>query len=455
MNKAIFAVVGHPNKGKSSIVSTLTRNDEIKISPCSGTTKHANTTIVQTTHTSYILVDTPGFQRPRKVLAWLNQQTSSADLRASAVAKFVNDPDCQTQFPDEVELLTPLVNGAAILYVVDGSRPYSIEYEVEMEILRWTGQASMALINPIENHDYIDSWSNALSQYFKTVRVFDPMKANFDNQLELLQTFAYLKPSWSDTINLVIQDLRQNRKNQQKNSAIILARSLEDMCFYQSKQKVFNKQQTKTTQTLLEKKFTSWISHREQKSIQELFANYSHYQTNLSIEDLKLPPDLFEYEQWYMWGLNKQQLMTAGAITGATAGATVDLAVAGHSFMLGAISGGLIGAGSAWLSANKLVETKLKGLPLGGFEACYGPIKNKNFPYVVIGRFLYLYEQIHQRNHARRGTIEVTLIDLQQQITKLEKLAQKKFHAACDKLTKQKPIDNLEKLLIPLFEHIH
>jgi len=69
-----------------------------------------------------------------------------------------------------------------------------------------------------------------------------------------------------------------------------------------------------------------------------------------------------------MWGLNKKQLATVATITGASAGAAVDLTVAGHSFMLGAIGGGLLGLGSAWLGANKLVESKLKGLPLGGLK---------------------------------------------------------------------------------------
>ena len=35
----VFAVVGHPNKGKSSIVSTIAQKDNIAISPRSGTTQ--------------------------------------------------------------------------------------------------------------------------------------------------------------------------------------------------------------------------------------------------------------------------------------------------------------------------------------------------------------------------------------------------------------------------------
>lgn len=452
MKQASFAVVGHPNKGKSSIVSTLARNDDIKISHQSGTTSHANAVSVETARSGYRLIDTPGFQRPVKVLAWLKNHAASADQRAGAVMAFTKDMDCQKRFPDEIELLTPLVSGAAILYVVDGSRPYGAEYEAEMEILRWTGQPSMALINPIESSAHVEAWSNALTQYFKTVRVFNPMKADFEKQIELLSTFAHLKPEWSETINLVTEDLITARLNQKGRCAVILARLLEDMCLYQTSQKVLNKSQGAAIQTVLAKTYQHWMRDREQKSMQELFAIYAHFHADLSIDVLTLPPDLFDYEQWYAWGLNKQQLAVAGAVAGATTGAAADVMVAGQSFMLGAIGGGLLGFGSAWLGANKLVDAKIKGLPLGGYEACYGPIKNKNFPYVIIGRFIYLYQQVSQRNHAVRKTIEINNTALNSQIELLENSARKDLHRACDKLTRQKPVENLTALLLPLFE---
>ncbi len=451
MTQAKFAVVGHPNKGKSSIVSTLSHNDSIQVSSRSGTTTESTGFKVETRHSGYELIDTPGFQRPSKVLAWLKQRASSADQRSKAVVDFVADHNCQQKFPDEVELLKPLVAGAAILYVVDGSRPYGVEYEAEMEILQWSGQPSMALINPIESELYVESWSNALAQFFKTVRVFNPIEAEFSKQIELLQSFAHLKPQWAEQLNLVTSDLKQQREKQKNNSAIILARLIEDLCFYRQAQKVLDEKQAKVIQPILAKGYQAWMKKREEKAIKELFANYSHFQTNLTIEDLQLPPDLFDCEQWYMWGLNKNQLATVGTMTGAAAGAAIDLAVAGHSFMLGAIGGGLLGFGSAWFGANKLVEVKLKGLPLGGYEASYGPIANKNFPYVVIGRFIFLYHQISERNHALREQLDIEDRELQQQISVLEKSSQKALHQACDKLVKQKTVDDLPQLLMELF----
>jgi len=440
-NNAKFAVVGHPNKGKSSIVSTLSHDDSVPVSSKSGTTKQATGVCVDTTYCSYELVDTPGFQRPQKVLSWLQKRAPSAEKRAQAVADFVNDPKCHRDYPDEVELLTPLVEGAAILYVVDGSRPYGKEYEAEMEILRWSGQPSMALINPIESSQYVEPWKNALEQYFKIVRVFNPMDAEFEKQVELLEAFSMLKPDWSVHLKLVISDLRDERKRQQRNSAVILARLIEDLCFYRESQKILSTKQAETVQPLLQKKYLYWMARREKKALEELFANYKHYQTKLTINELSLPPDLFDCEQWYVWGLNKNQLATVSAIAGAAVGATVDMVVAGSSFMTGAIGGGILGFASAWLGADKLVNTNITGLPLGGYEASYGPIHNKNFPYVVIGRFIFIYRQISKRNHAKRGELQVEEGALHQQITHLEKTSQKELHQMCDRLVKQKQID--------------
>ena len=38
MSHPVFAIVGHPNKGKSSIVATLAEDDDVAISPRPGTT---------------------------------------------------------------------------------------------------------------------------------------------------------------------------------------------------------------------------------------------------------------------------------------------------------------------------------------------------------------------------------------------------------------------------------
>ena len=77
-----FAIVGHPNKGKSSIVATLAEDDAVAISPHPGTTTRARAYPMRLDgEVLYELIDTPGFQRARETLTWL-ERTTAARARA-------------------------------------------------------------------------------------------------------------------------------------------------------------------------------------------------------------------------------------------------------------------------------------------------------------------------------------------------------------------------------------
>ena len=83
------------------------------------------------------------------------------------------------EFGDEVALLEPILDGAGILYVVDASSHLEPSNEAEMEILRWTGQPAMALINRVRRRDHAAEWRPTLTQFFHIVREFDAHGAMF------------------------------------------------------------------------------------------------------------------------------------------------------------------------------------------------------------------------------------------------------------------------------------
>jgi len=121
MSLPVFAVVGHTNKGKSSIVATLASDDSVEIGPEPGTTTRCRRyPMVVDGEELYALVDTPGFQRARRALHWMKQHETSADLHADVARRFLEAHRGQDSFPDECELLQPILDGAGILYVVDG-----------------------------------------------------------------------------------------------------------------------------------------------------------------------------------------------------------------------------------------------------------------------------------------------------------------------------------------------
>lgn len=448
--KPVFAVVGHPNKGKSSIVSTIAQNDSISISPQSGTTHNTQRYDITIGTAQYTLVDTPGFQRPSRALAWLQKHATSAERRRDAVKQFIEDAECRQQFPEEIMLLEPIMEGAAILYVVDGSRPYGAEYEAEMEILRWTGQASMALINPIENEHHVQDWQQALGQYFKIVRVFNAIQADFEKVVDILEAFSHIREEWQSALAEIVSEYRKQRTTQLEESSRLLEQLLVQLSTYQVSQKVFSKSQADDLKALLREKYFDDMRQIERQHHDSLKSLYQYHHLESTIDELPLENSLFDTEKWIMWGLNRKQLTVAASIAGAAAGAGLDVALAGSSIMLGALGGGLLGAGSAWIGADRISNFTVQGLPLGGYQAHQGPIQNRNFPYVVLGRFLYLADALRHRTHAHRARLQIRDGDLSARIKQLSGKEQAALHRALERLRKQKSADNLRENLLAL-----
>jgi GTPase Era involved in 16S rRNA processing len=401
----VFAVVGHPNKGKSSIVSTLARDDSVAISPMPGTTVRCRRyPMTVDGRELYVLVDTPGFQRPRKALEVLGEAETAAADRPGAVRAFLENRGDDPLFTNEVELLGPVMEGAGILYVVDGSVPFSREYEAEMEILRWTGQPRMALINPIGSADYVDEWRKALDQYFSIVRVFDALMADFSRQVELLRAFGELREEWRGPLEEAVDILRADRRRRRSASARAVAETIGEMLRYRAEERLPSGIEPADLREALEGKYREGLKKLERRCRDRVESLYDHRRIHRVEEDLEgLDTDnLFSRETWSIFGLRKNQLMGLGALGGAAAGGWVDLSLGGSSMLLGALTGAGIGAVSAALAADRLVEVKVLQIPLGRRILVAGPTRNINFPHIVFERARLHHLLVSGRSHAVR-----------------------------------------------------
>ena len=140
-----FAIIGHPNEGKSSVLSTLAEDDSVRVSPIPGETVLCQPFPVRIDGREIIrFIDTPGFQNPRQTLQWLQEYQGPEDRLLTAFIEAHRDDPA---FRDDCELLRPVAAGAGVIFVVDGSRPLRHVDRAEMEILRLTGAPRMAVIN--------------------------------------------------------------------------------------------------------------------------------------------------------------------------------------------------------------------------------------------------------------------------------------------------------------------
>jgi len=405
-----FAVVGHPNKGKSSIVSSLALDDSVQIGDTPGTTQiKRGFPLIVDGQIIYELFDTPGFQRARRVLAWLNKQENvSADKRTDVVRAFIHEHKEDDRFIDEIELLKPIVDGAGIIYVVDASKPYGPEYEVEMEILRWCGQPSMAILNLIGEDDYRDQWTSALGHYFRMVRTFNPIKATFQDHIGLLDSMSQLKEDWTAPIKLAIGALEELQEEKVKQSVDAIVLNIEKTLSFVYKlnisgEKSTSKEEDKAKENYREK-IVSFEKERE-KTIESIWNHRSieKEENILVLEDI----GLFSEESASIFGLSEKALVVTGASAGAITGAGVDLLFAGQTLFLASFIGGIIGGVGAKFGFNNLYEVKILGQNVGKRELTIGPMKNLNFPYILLGRALYHTSVVAKRSHASRDNIKL------------------------------------------------
>jgi hypothetical protein len=402
MEPPVFAVVGHPNKGKSSIVATLAADDSVRIGPEAGTTRQCRAyPMTVDGQVLYTLVDTPGFQRARRAWQWMREHETTADRHVEVVHTFVEVHHHQTVFAAECELLQPILAGAGILYVVDGSVPYGEEYEPEMEILRWTGQPSMALINPIGPADYLESWRRALGQYFKVVRVFNAVMAEFYKRTELLRGFGQLKEEWREPLEHAAASLEREQEARRVRAAREVTDALVEMLTHRVEIRTAIDQDPSAMRPQLEDRFRNDLRRIEQRCRDRIESIYAHRRVTRRESALELvDEDLFAQRTWLAFGLSRRDLVATGAMGGAATGALVDAHLGGASLFAGALVGAGVGASLAWWSAGRLVSVRILNLPLGGKAVVAGPTRNPNFPYVVLNRARYHRLGISRRTHA-------------------------------------------------------
>lgn len=405
----IFAVVGHPNKGKSTLVSTLAQDATVGISREPGTTAAAREFPMRIDgEVLYTLIDTPGFQRPRAALEWLQEQQPSAAERPQAVAQFVEQHANETRFTAECELLRPIVNGAGILYVVDGAVPYAPEYDAEMEILRWSGQPRIALINPIGSATYVEDWSRALAQYFSVVRVLDALDAPFEQRLQVLSAFGELAQDWREPMQRAVQLLREQRQMALRQSASAIAELLGDAITWKIERRIGANEDPLAHRTSLQKRFEQGLRDLENNCRQRVEASYRHEHVERHENALEaIDEDLFSQDTWLLFGLKRKDLARAGVAAGALTGLGVDALTGGGSMFLGAALGAAIGGVSSWFSVDALAELRIERLPMGGRIARFGPSRNANLPFVLLGRARAHHRLLSGRSHANHEPIEV------------------------------------------------
>jgi hypothetical protein len=416
-----FATVGAVNHGKSSVVATLAENDQVRISPRPGETAECQRFALGDL---FVFFDTPGFQNAFEALPELApaaKQLEPLQVFRDFIARHQHDPE----FAAECRLFSPIVDGAGILYVVDGSRSVLEINLAEMEILRLTGQPRLAVINRTSTDLHVQDWKRRLGQHFNAVREFNAHHATFVDRIELLETLAGIEQSWKPRLNQAVTVLREEWESRMREAAEVILGLLRESLLYRETSRPTDDpfKPGHDSGAELKRRFMDHLSGVESKAHTRLIDLFSHRLVKTQAEaEAVLSEDLFSEETWRLFGLSTRQLIATAAAGGAMTGAGGDLLAGGHSLGLFALVGGVVGAGGAMAlgkqrpelsidsrQASRLPKSLAQFLPgkiqLSGRVLTVGPYRALNFPWILMDRALGVFGYVINRAHARRDQV--------------------------------------------------
>jgi len=398
-----FAVVGHPNEGKSSVLSTLAEDDSVRISPMPGETRECQTFPVIIDGVEIIrFVDTPGFQNPQKTLRWM-QEYEGDDTKL--IHHFLEAHQDNSDFHDDCSLLQPLVRGAGIIFVVDGSRPLRNMDKAEMEILRLTGCPRMAIINCKDDETaWLGKWQQEFRKHFNAIRLFNSCRATYRERIALLESLKSIDQELQPALDTVVTAFKEDWRSRNRQVAEYLLDFLEKGLGYSRSVSVASETDDVAVREKLFREYEKYLRKLEQKCQVRIRSLYKHNIFTVELpEHSILQEDLFADKTWEFLGLSSSQLILAGAMGGAVVGAGLDVAAAGISFGIFSAIGGIVGAaGTALKGKEYLTDKRLLGIRLQNEQLQVGPVKNIQLLFVLLDRQLLFYRHVINWSHGRR-----------------------------------------------------
>ncbi len=398
-----IAIIGHPNEGKSSVLSTLAEDDSVRISPIPGETTECRTFPVCIDGREILrFTDTPGFQNPGRVLSEMQKYSL---VGTEPLAEFRRFAETIPELHDDYELLGPLERGAGIIYVVDGSRPIRNVDRAEMEILRLTGKPRMAIINCKEEiNEFLADWKMEFRKNFNVNRTFNAHRATYAERILLLETLKAIDQDWQIPLTTVIAAFKKDWAGRNETTVDIITTLLKECIFLQLSKNIEPGKDNDKEREKLFKRYCNTLTEKEKEAHQQIRTLFKHniFQYQLPQQSI-LHQDLFDERTWQILGLTQKQLLIAGGIGGAALGVTLDIAALGHGLGIFTAVGTAAGvAGALFGGENLSTKAKIMGIPLGGEQIRIGPAKSINLLFILLNRALLYYQQTINWAHGRR-----------------------------------------------------
>lgn len=399
-----IAIVGHTNTGKTSLIRTLLRDEKFgKVNDSSGTTRNvAKTEIYVGDQAIIALFDTPGFEDSSALLEALNTYSLTASFASPTelARDFLAHQDDSSEFDQENKILLQALNSDVLLYIIDVREPVLGKYTDEVSILSKCGKPIIPVFNFIaDNQEGLARWRSKMAEFnLHAALEFDTVAFDFEAEKRLYQKLqSVLEPHYD-----ALQTLIKYRQDTWENLSGAAARRIFDLlrqvtCYRQ----VLDPENGRDEQQDVEK-MQSFVRQAEQRALKDLLKIFSFSQVDIELQQLPVKNgewdmDIFSPAALKAFGLNA----SSSALTGAAAGAGVDLMVGGLSLGAATLIGATLGAG---IATARRYNQELQAAWRGNKWLCV----DDNTIALLYLRQCMLFQQLAQRGHAAQETVKIT-----------------------------------------------
>lgn len=397
------AIVGHTNTGKTSLIRTLLRDENFgEIEDASGTTRSVERTAIYADEKEVLtLYDTPGFEDSSALLLALdNFETSLPKISPSELLReFVLQSPIDSEFDQENKILLQALRSDVLLYIIDVREPLLGKYADEVSILNKCGKPIIPVFNFISGNDKsLERWRQKMADFnLHAALEFDTVAFDFEAEKRLYQKMQSLLEPHYEKLQALINFRQEIWTNLSRAAARRIFELITKVAGYR---RVIDTESENDSQKAIEE-MQQFVRKAEKRALKDLLAIFSFNRLDIELQQLPVKDgqwdlDVFSPAALKTFGLNAR----ASALTGAAAGAGVDLMVGGVSLGMATAVGAALGAG---LATARRYRQELKAALQGNKWLCV----DDNTIALLFLRQRELLHTLAQRGHAAQGKMEI------------------------------------------------
>jgi hypothetical protein len=398
-----IAIVGHTNTGKTSLVRTLLRDEKFgEIADAAGTTRSVERIAIYAGDEEVLsLYDTPGLEDSSALLQALDDfsATMPGVSPGELMRKYVVQGEGQSEFDQENKVLLQALGSDVLLYIIDVREPLLGKYRDEVSILSKCGKPIIPVFNFIAGHEEaLARWREQMAEFnLHAALEFDTVAFDFEAEKRLYQKLQSVHEPHYEALQSLIDYRQDIWQNLSRAAAQRIFDLLRDVTGYRRVLETASDADLADA----EAQMRGFVRKAEQRALKDLLTIFSFNQVDvelqqLPVEDGRWELDVFSPAALKAFGLNA----SSSALTGAAAGAGVDLMVGGLSLGVATVIGAALGAGVA---TARRYKQEIKAAWRGNKWLCV----DDNTVALLYLRQRELLQRLTRRGHAAQGKMEI------------------------------------------------